>query len=146
MRTVRKTTMLAVASVAALLGAVASAGTANAATMVEPRGCSAGNFCFYNNAEYNDGPGQLSGNNANFTVFSHPSCQTHTWNDCISSVYNHGTSGLGVNVYRDANYSGAVFCVPDNVAYAYLPAAYPYTLGLIPLNDSISSNKWTTDC
>jgi hypothetical protein len=146
---IRRASSGRIATIAAALalagGALtATAATATAAPQTVPAGCGSGNFCFWNNANFNDGPGQVSGNNANFTVFSHSSCPYGTWNDCISSVYNNGTSGLGVNVYRDANYLGPSFCVSDNSGYAYLPTYYTNTT--VVLNDSISSNKWTTAC
>ncbi|WP_405853862.1 peptidase inhibitor family I36 protein [Streptomyces sp. NBC_01515] len=155
MRTIRTTAAFAVASVIALLGTAAATGTAVAsdsqgisgqAVAAVPSGCSAGNFCFWNNSYYGDGPGQVSGNNSNYTVFPHSSCPYQTWNDCISSVYNDGTSGLGVAVYLDAGDSrtSASWCVPDNVGYTLLPQYYPGTTTV--LNDSISANFWTSAC
>ncbi|MFJ9899949.1 peptidase inhibitor family I36 protein [Streptomyces sp. NPDC091280] len=154
MGSIRTTAGLAAASVISLLSMIAATGTAAAASdspaatpravAAVPSGCTAGNFCFWNNAYYDDGPGQVSGNNNNYTAFAHASCPHQTWNDCISSVYNDGTSGLGVAVYLDAGPSGVSWCVPDNTGYALLPTYYPNTTTV--LNDSISANKWTSAC
>lgn len=57
-----------------------------------PAGCSATFLCFWNNAGFNDGPGKLSGTNSSWFDFSHGSCPNGTWADCVSSIYNDGTS------------------------------------------------------
>jgi hypothetical protein len=107
--------------------------------------CPATNFCFWVNAGYNDGPGRLSGDNPDWRIFAHGSCQTRNWSDCASSGFNNGTSGLGVEVWQNINYGGASACLPrgwrlDNFA----GFVYPDTN--VGFNDSISSNFWTSIC
>jgi Peptidase inhibitor family I36 len=150
----------AVASAIALLGAVgtASAGTAGNAgapvstaahdSGVEPAAmsdCPATDFCVWVNSGYNNGPAKFGGPNPDWRIFSHSSCQTGNWSDCASSGYNHGTSGLGVEVWQNINYGGASACLPrgwhlDNFA----GFVYPGTS--VSFNDSISSNFWTSNC
>lgn len=145
-RVVRRVATIGAALALAGGAAVLTGGAAQAAqtTPAVPSGCGSGNFCFWNNANFDDGPGQVSGDNANYTEFPHASCPYGTWNDCISSLYNNGTSGLGVDVFLDANYGLPDMCIPDNSGYAVLPEYYPGTS--VVLNDSISSNLWTNDC
>ncbi|MEU2622943.1 peptidase inhibitor family I36 protein [Streptomyces sp. NPDC007157] len=107
--------------------------------------CPSTYFCFWVNSGYGDGPGKFSGANTNWGAYSHSSCSTGTWSDCASSGYNHGTSGLGVEVWRDINYSGLSACLPkdwSNSNFANL--VWPGTS--TSFNDSISSNYWTSAC
>jgi hypothetical protein len=96
-----------------------------------PSGCSAGYLCFWVNIGYNDGPGKLSGTNANWTAFSHSTCATKTWNDCASSIYNDGVNDNAV-VYTAANYSGTSGVIDRGVG-GDLTSSW---------NDVISSNSW----
>ncbi|MGW4907878.1 peptidase inhibitor family I36 protein [Streptomyces sp. NPDC004270] len=121
---------------------------AEASTAVSPQAitdCPSTYFCFWMDAGYPGAPGKLSGSNPDWRVFSHTGCANGTWSDCASSGYNHGTSGLGVEVYRDINYSGLSACLPkdwSNSNFANL--VWPGTSS--SFNDSISSNYWTSIC
>lgn len=108
-------------------------------------GCSATYFCFWNNENFNDGPGKLSGNNGSWYAFSHSSCPGGSWANCASSLDNAGTSGDGVDVYSGLNYSGVVACIPDNATYSDL-ANYDYPGTSVNMNDTIESNEWTHAC
>ena len=108
-------------------------------------GCSATYFCFWNNENYNDGPGKLSGNNGSWYAFSHSSCPGGTWANCASSLDNAGTSGMGVDVYSGLNYGGDVACISDNATYSDL-ANYNYPGTSTNMNDTIESNEWTWAC
>ncbi|MEW2301359.1 peptidase inhibitor family I36 protein [Streptomyces sp. NPDC006655] len=115
-----------------LAGSASSALSAQVAKPAAvPAGCSAGYLCFWVNAGYNDGPGKLSGSNANWTAFPHSTCQTKTWNDCASSLYNDGVNDNAV-VYTDANYSGSSGTIARGTG-GDVSAAW---------NDVISSNSW----
>jgi len=106
-------------------------GVASAQTAV--LGCPSGYLCFWKDINYGGAMGKVAGNNMNFTAFRNSSCQTGTWNDCISSVYNNGTR-CNVAIYRDANYLGGGLTVPRQTGIA--------NLGSYGLNDAISSNRW----
>ncbi|GGN15018.1 peptidase inhibitor family I36 protein [Streptomyces fuscichromogenes] len=115
-----------------IAGSTSSALSAQVATPAAvPSGCSAGYLCFWVNIGYSDGPGKLSGSNTNWTAFSHSTCQTGTWNDCASSIYNDGVNDNAV-VYTDAGYSGSSGVIDRGVG-GDLSAAW---------NDVISSNSW----
>ncbi|MFJ9908288.1 peptidase inhibitor family I36 protein [Streptomyces sp. NPDC101152] len=120
--------------------------TANAA--VQPAivsGCSASYFCFWNNANYNDGPGKVSGNNLNWGYFQHITCPNGSWGGCASSLDNAGTSGMGVYVFSGADWGGYDACIADNATYSNL-AGWNYGASGVNMNDTIWSNKWTWDC
>ena len=171
MRSFRVTMALAATALAALVGlvlpgnALAAAGhtttpagkpaaaapqTAHrtAAGAISPQAigdCPSTYFCFWVDAGYSGGPGKFSGNNTNWGAYSHSTCNNGTWADCASSGYNHGTSGLGVEVWSGTGYTGLSACLPrgwsnDNFANLVWPGTST------SFNDSISSNYWTSNC
>lgn len=102
-----------------------------------PAGCTSGNLCFWrdnNTSGGTNGPGQLSGKNANWAVFSHPSCAGGTWNNCASYAYNHGVSCAAV-MYDLTSYNanGDWLIINRNVGV---------DLAAIGFNDEASSNDW----
>ncbi|WP_034091507.1 peptidase inhibitor family I36 protein [Streptacidiphilus albus] len=128
-------------------GSASSTATGRTAATVRPAiepGCAATYFCFWNNENFNDGPGKLSGNNPSWFVFSHSSCPNGTWANCASSLDNAGTSGMGVEVWSSTGYNGDHACVSDNETYSDL-ANNSYSNG-DAANDSIESNEWTWAC
>jgi hypothetical protein len=107
--------------------------------------CPSTYFCVWVNSGYNNGPGKFGGNNDNWSNFSHSGCQSGTWNNCASSGYNHGSSGLGVEVYNGINRGGASACLPQGWSLSNFSGfVYPGTS--VGFNDSISSNLWTSIC
>ena len=107
--------------------------------------CPATYLCVWVNINYNGGPAKFAGNNSSWSAFPSGGCQVHSWNDCASSGYNHGTSGLGVDVYRDIYYGGNAACLPKGWNYAdFTKLVWPGTSHTF--NDSISSNFWTDAC
>lgn len=106
--------------------------------------CASGFICVWNATGYTDGPGSFGGSNQNWSLFSHSTCPSGTWNNCASSVYNHGSSGLGVNVYVDIDYATGSLCVPQGAGASDL-SVWQYTNGA-NANNSISSNFWTSTC
>ena len=102
-------------------------------------------FCVWNSSGYTDGPGKFGGNNANWSNFSHSSCPTGTWNNCASSGYNNGTSGLGVGVWNGVNYGGASACLPQGWSLSNF-AGYVWPGTSISFNNAIGSNFWVNSC
>ncbi|MEY9992910.1 hypothetical protein ABIE67_004942 [Streptomyces sp. V4I8] len=107
--------------------------------------CPSTYFCFWSDINYGGAMGKVAGDNPTWTAFRQPACPTGTWNDCASSGYNHGASGMGVRVYESANYGGRNLCLPKGWHHPEFTKVYwPGTSTSI--NDKISSNKWTWDC
>ncbi|MFF2470228.1 peptidase inhibitor family I36 protein [Streptomyces mirabilis] len=104
-------------------------------------GCADGYACFWVNNNYNGTMGKVSGNNTNYLNLSNSSgCTKYpgTWNDCISSIDNNGTSGCKVFFWTGANYSGGYHSLSAGDAVYDFGAVY----GDPSFNDSISSNHW----
>ena len=147
-----------VVAAAAMLGiGLGSAGPAQAAPAAptvsadtaSPRaltGCNSGNLCFWNGINFNDGPGQVAGNNQDWRLFPKQTCPSpgHTWSDCVSSLFNNGNFDA-VDVYQNINYGGAAACIAKGTGFADLTQfVYPNTT--INMNDTISSNFWFPAC
>jgi hypothetical protein len=150
----RRTATIVVGVLATLAGLVGTATASNstavrpsarvtgaAATAVRPAapaGCASGALCFWrdnNTSGGSNGPGQLQGRNSNWAAFSHPSCQTGTWNNCASFAYNNGNNCTAV-MWDGTGYSfgveGAVWI--DRQVGVDLPS--------LGFNDVASSNSW----
>lgn len=121
-----------------------SSTSATALTPDAMSACPSTDFCVWVNKNYNDGPGKFGGDNQYWSKFPHKSCPTGTWDNCASSGWNHGTSGLGVEVYQ-GNYGGAAACLPRGWHLANF-AGYVYPGTNVKFNDTISSNYWTSNC
>ncbi|MFG1807454.1 peptidase inhibitor family I36 protein [Streptomyces sp. NPDC049040] len=107
--------------------------------------CPAGSFCVWVNSNYSDGPAKFSGNNSDWTQFSHASCASGTWNNCATSGFNNGTSGLGVVVWQLVGGSGDGACLPRGWALSdFQGYVWPNTTD--SFNDSISANVWSSNC
>ncbi|RPE43741.1 peptidase inhibitor family I36 [Streptomyces sp. Ag109_O5-1] len=107
--------------------------------------CPSTYFCFWQDAGYPGTPGKFSGNNTNWGAYSHSGCANGTWSDCASSGYNHGTSGLGVEVWSGTSYTGLSACLPKDWSHNdFSQLVWPDTD--TSFNDSISSNFWTSNC
>lgn len=102
--------------------------------------CDSSYFCFWVNINFGGDRGQVAGNNPTWTRFSEPTCPSGTWNDCASSGFNNGTSGLGVRVYENANYTGRSTCLPKGW-YGNFTGKY-WDGTTTNINDKISSNRW----
>ena len=126
-------------------GALSITASAPVTTLAAPAGCSSGNVCFWKNAGYSDGPGELSNRNPDWSVFSHSSCAGGTWNDCASSVYNAGVS-CSAMLWPAKNYH-----IQGTIGTIKLTRGTGMTnLADLPLagnifNDEISSNSWVTE-
>ena len=111
---------------------------------VSPRGlgdCTSTYFCFWTDINFGGPMGKVAGNNPTWTAFRQAACPTGTWNDCASSGFNNGTSGLGVRVYENANYGGRSTCVRKGWRGNFTDRKWDGTSTNI--NDKISSNRWT---
>lgn len=107
--------------------------------------CPAGSFCVWKDANYSDGPGKFAGDNADWTNFSHSSCSSGTWNNCASSGFNNGTSGLGVSVRQLVGGGGDAACLPRGWSLSDF-SGYVWPGTSDSFNDSISANFWTSAC
>ncbi|TQS41201.1 peptidase inhibitor family I36 protein [Cryptosporangium phraense] len=110
-----------------------------AAAAAAPSGCSAGNLCFWKDANMVDGPGELSGTNSNWAAFSHQSCASHTWNNCASSLYNNGTSCTAL-VWLSAGFTEGVESLGRGQGVKNLTT---WNVDTGPWNDNISANSWS---
>ena len=114
------------------------------AALAPPAGCSSGNICFWRNANWGDGPGELSDRNPNWGVFAHQACPNHTWSNCISSAYNNGVSCSAV-LWAGTNYTGdsrTHSLTLDRGGYEINMAANEVSGNAF--NDVISSNSWAS--
>jgi hypothetical protein len=129
-----------------------TAGSGAAQAAVSPMAvsdCKETFFCFWVSADYKVAMGKVAGDNKSWTAFAQSACEKGTWNDCASSGYNHGTSGMGVRVYENSNYnqdvSGGSKCLPKGWQGSTFTRVY-WAGTSTSINDKISSNKWTWDC
>jgi hypothetical protein len=100
-----------------------------------PSGCSSGNFCFWPNAGYSPAgnPGELSGRNADWSVFYRGDCPNDNWDNCASSDYNNGNSCEAV-VWTGKSYSGTAGWVLRGTGGNFNST----------FNNAVSSNSWGT--
>ncbi|MCW8102079.1 peptidase inhibitor family I36 protein [Streptomyces tauricus] len=100
-----------------------------------PSGCGSGNFCFWPNAGYSPAgnPGELSGRNADWSVFSRSACPNGNWDNCASSDYNNGNSCEAI-VWTGKSYSGSA-----GIVYRGTGGDFNSTF-----NNAVSSNSWST--
>jgi hypothetical protein len=147
----------AIFTVAAALGMSTSAqatthSTASHATVqhtVTPKsaqsdglGCPSTYACFWVDNYASGTMGKVSGNNTNYmNVTNSSGCTKYpgTWNDCISSLDNNGTS-CTVYFWTNASYGGRYHSL------AIGDAVYDFGIDYndSSFNDSISSNHWCT--
>lgn len=136
------------ASAAPGLNSAAPSSVAGDSTTITPQAigdCPATYLCVWVNINYSLGPARFAGNNDHWSAFHSDACQVKSWNDCASSGFNNGTSGLGVEVWRDTYYKGAPACLPKGWHHPdFTKLVWPGTS--FTFNDSISSNKWTDLC
>ncbi|GAB1692500.1 peptidase inhibitor family I36 protein [Krasilnikovia sp. M28-CT-15] len=123
---------------ALVLSAPAAPAVANAdgpvrAVVADPHGCPKGNFCFWANPNFHDGPGKVTDDNEDFRQLRHSTCRTATWDNCISSIVNNGRY-CTVYMFSGLNYGGSWHSlgVGDEKS----------DLSQWTFNDAISSNRW----
>jgi hypothetical protein len=100
-----------------------------------PAGCGGGNFCFWPNANYSPSgnPGELSGRNADWSVFGRGDCPNDNWDNCASSDYNNGNSCEAI-VWTGKSYSGSAGMVLRGSGGNFNST----------FNNAVSSNSWGT--
>jgi len=77
---------------------------------------------------------------SNWTTQKEATCQSGTWNDCASTLYNDSSS-RGAWFYYSANDKGNYFCIVPGT-YVNDLTKYDYANSVVPVNDTISSNRW----
>jgi peptidase inhibitor family I36 len=104
-----------------------------------PAGCTSTNLCFWNNAGFNDGPGRLSGTNSSWFSFSHSSCPNGTWADCVSSIFNDGSS-CTARVWFLSGFGAPTLSIARGNGFSNLTQVQT-GLG-VSWNDEIEANDW----
>ena len=98
----------------------------------DAHGCPSTYTCGWIDSGFSNLMGKWAGNNTNFQVFPRSGCQTGTWNDCVSSIDNNGTSGCSVTYFWNAGYGTPSFNDAQHIAYGSLGSS----------NDQFSSDRW----
>jgi hypothetical protein len=136
--------MSLVRKIAAVVAPLAIAGGAfMVAAPAQAAPCSnAGYLCFWVNSGYSGEMGKVAGNNTNYQNL--PKNGGGTWNDVISSAYNHGNVD-NVAVYANAGYSGFSECLSIGANNSNTQNFTNISTGVFPwdnFNDEVSSNAW----
>lgn len=79
---------------------------------------------------------------SNWATQKEPTCQTGTWNDCASTLYNDNSS-YGAFFFYNSGDGPPDFCMPPGT-YLNDLTKYDYAGTTVPINDTISSNSWDT--
>lgn len=153
--------LMVVAALAAPTGAAASSGAIASGTTVSGKvapfaadgrqvdaaalagmsDCPLSWFCVWNNTNFSDGPGKWQNNEWRYTNWRHDSCPNKSWNDCASSLYNHGQS-CKVTFYENIDFGpGAFFYQLPRGSYLANLALDKWSDGTSP-NNKISSHQW----
>jgi hypothetical protein len=104
-------------------------------------GCPSGDLCFWVNANFTGGgPGEVAGNNNNWSVFPQPACKSGTWNDCASSLDNNDPT-RSATVYKNSNLTNPRLCLNAGQSMSNLTLAI-FSDGSVA-NDSITSNSFS---
>ncbi len=106
--------------------------------------CPSTYLCFWVNANWGGAMGKLAGPNPTWAAFSQSQCSGGTWNNCASALYNHGSSDQAL-VYENTGESGPYACIPRSVTSFNNLTQWVYGQDGHSMNDSISSNAWTTN-
>jgi len=67
------------------------------------RCAAAGDACGFINSNFGSNRGNWAGDNTDLSVFTQSNCQKGNWNDCISSLWNNGTS-CNITWFWDASF------------------------------------------
>ena len=130
---------------AAAAAVAIAAGTASPA-LASTGECWSGYGCMWVDGSYSTwngtGPGQVYSYLAQYSQSAKSACTTGhaapnamgTWQDCTSSMYNAGTSGLTYWAYKDSFYGGSYYGIAQGNGWNNLS-----TYGL---NDAISSSRF----
>jgi hypothetical protein len=142
--------LAAPAAAAGAADAMAADGRAvSAAALARARSdCPATWFCVWADANFSRGPGKWQNDEHLYGRWTTSQCPSSppsraTWNDCASSVYNHGDS-CRVTFYENEYFNetpGAFFYQLPRGSYLANLAQNTWSDGTSP-NDKISSHKW----
>ena len=80
---------------------------------------------------------------SNWQTQKEPTCQTGTWNDCASTLYNDNSTD-GAFFFYNSGDGPPDFCMPPGT-YLNDLTKYDYAGTTVPINDTISSNSWDTN-
>jgi|SRR5580700_7000668 hypothetical protein len=138
--------MLTFRRIAAVMAPLAiAAGGFMMAAPAQAAPCSnSGYLCFWVNSGYSGEMGKVAGDNSNFANL--PKNGGGTWNDVISSAYNHGNSDY-VALYSNSGYSGFSECLSIGANNSSTQNFTNISTGTFPwdnFNDVASSNDWYT--
>jgi hypothetical protein len=106
--------------------------------------CPSTYLCFWVNSGFTANWGKFAGNNPSWGAYSQSECKGGTWNDCASSLYNNGEHDQAL-VWQNNSYKGGYTCVARGTTMYSNLANWTYSDSSASMNDSISSNDWTTD-
>jgi hypothetical protein len=106
--------------------------------------CHSSYFCVWVDINYGGGLIEFGGNVADYTQWANVTCYQRNWDDCASAAENDGTSGLGVYVYQNTQYTGGNFCIPQGVTVPDFTTKH-FSNG-VGLNDAVSSHRWSSYC
>ncbi len=110
----------------ALLGVTAIA------SAYESHGCPYEDACGWVNGSFGGEKHGWAGPVGNMVYFGAPECQTSTWNDCISSLTNHGAT-CNAYWFINAEYQGNHYTNNRETGTGTLTGGW---------NDEFSSLKW----
>jgi hypothetical protein len=106
--------------------------------------CPSTYLCFWVNSNWGGAMGKLAGPNTTWAAFKQSQCSGGTWNNCASALYNHGASDQAL-VYENTGKTGPYACIPRSVTSFSNLTQWVYAQDGHSMNDSISSNAWTTN-
>jgi len=106
--------------------------------------CPSTYLCFWVNANWGGNWGKLAGANTAWSVFPQSQCKGGNWNDCASALYNNGEHDQAL-VWQNNSYKGGYTCVARGTTMYSDLANWTYSDNNTSMNDTISSNDWTTD-
>jgi hypothetical protein len=109
--TVGGATMASAATQSADHGATAAAGAVPFSSFNDCETNFPGDLCWWVGANQTGVMHPVRDAIANWSTQKEPTCSTGTWNDCASTLDNANTQGEGAQVYENANFTGAGFCL-----------------------------------
>jgi hypothetical protein len=133
-------------AVSSRLADAAAHTTTSLAPAGSPSLCPSTYLCFWVNADWGGAMGKVAGTNPWWgarPAFTQSQCKSGTWNDCASSLVNHGEFDNAI-VYQNINYGGGSQCIEIGTTFYIDLAHNTYQSNGQSMNDSISSNQWTS--
>lgn len=113
--------------------AITSTGIQPQAITTNPHGCPSTYACGWVNLNFGTPMGRWAGTNSDFRAFFQPACALGNWSDCISSMFNNGTS-CTVHWWANIGFGGGEYSIARGFGDSDLRTS--------GWNDRISSNSW----